>query len=54
LERRFANRFFLLLSYTYSKLLDDDEGGGETNFSDSGSNTVSWMNAPKFWVSYMG
>jgi hypothetical protein len=45
LDRRFAHGFSLLLSYTYSKLLDNNEGGGETQFSDSGSNTVqNWSN----------
>jgi outer membrane receptor protein involved in Fe transport len=45
LDRRFADGFSLLLSYTYSKLLDNNEGGGETQFSDSGANTVqNWNN----------
>jgi hypothetical protein len=44
-QRRFSDGFSLLLSYTFSKLLDDNLGNGENNFSDSGSNTVqNWNN----------
>lgn len=45
LQRRFSRGFSLLLSYTFSKLLDDNLGNGGNNFTDSGSNSVqNWDN----------
>lgn len=45
LERRFSSGFSALLSYTFSKLLDDNLGNGGNGFTDSGSNSVqNWEN----------
>jgi hypothetical protein len=45
LERRFADGFTALVSYTFSKLLDNNLGNGENGFNDSGSNSVqNWNN----------
>ncbi|WP_263357723.1 TonB-dependent receptor [Acidicapsa ligni] len=44
-RRQFVNQFYLLASYTYSKLLDNNLGNGENIYADSGSNTVqNWDN----------
>jgi outer membrane receptor protein involved in Fe transport len=45
LEKRFVSGFSLLASYTMSKLIDDNVGGGLNAFADSGSNSVqNWDN----------
>lgn len=44
-RRQFVNQFYLLASYTYSKLLDNNLGNGENIYADTGSNTVqNWDN----------
>ncbi len=44
-RRRFFNQFYMLSSYTFSKLLDDNLGNGENVYADTGSNTVqNWDN----------
>jgi len=39
-HRQFVNQFFLLATYTFSKLLDSNLGNGENIYADSGSNAV--------------
>jgi outer membrane receptor protein involved in Fe transport len=44
-EKRFAKGFSMMLSYTFSKLIDDNLGNGDNGFNDSGSNSVqNWDN----------
>ncbi|HEY4045985.1 MAG TPA: carboxypeptidase regulatory-like domain-containing protein [Acidobacteriaceae bacterium] len=44
-RRQFVNQFYLLASYTFSKLLDNNLGNGENIYADTGSNTVqNWDN----------
>jgi hypothetical protein len=44
-RRQFVNQFYLLASYTYSKLLDNNLGNGENVYADTGSNVVqNWDN----------
>ncbi len=39
-EKRFSQGLSLLLSYTFSKLIDNNIGGGGSSFADSGDNSV--------------
>lgn len=39
-RRQWVNQFYLLASYTFSKLLDNNLGNGENIYADTGSNTV--------------
>lgn len=44
-RRQFVNQVYLLASYTYSKLLDNNLGNGENIYADTGSNIVqNWDN----------
>jgi hypothetical protein len=44
-RRQFVNQFYLLASYTWSKLLDNNLGNGENVYADTGSNSVqNWDN----------
>jgi Carboxypeptidase regulatory-like domain/TonB-dependent Receptor Plug Domain len=44
-RRQFIKQFYLLASYTYSKLLDNNLGNGENIYADTGSNTAqNWDN----------
>ena len=41
-KHNYGSSFFLILSYTWSKFLDNNVGDGDNEYSDSGSNTVQY------------